>query len=88
MERVRTSCLEIAYEQSGTPDAFPVVLLHGFPYDPRAFDQVVPLLTAAGLRTTVPYLRGYGGTRFLSTDTMRWGSRPRLRTISWSFSMR
>jgi pimeloyl-ACP methyl ester carboxylesterase len=78
MERVRTSCLEIAYEQSGTPDAFPVVLLHGFPYDPRAFDQVVPLLTAAGLRATVPYLRGYGGTRFLSANTMRSGQQAAL----------
>src|SRR5262249_45265327 len=65
LKRVRTSCLEIAYEEGGSLDAFPVVLLHGFPYDPRAFDEVVPVLTAAGLRTIVPYLRGYGDTRFL-----------------------
>ena len=73
LERIRTSCLEIAYEDSGSPDSPPVVLLHGFPYDPRCFDEVVPIVTAAGLRAIVPYLRGYGGTRFLSPDTMRSG---------------
>jgi len=48
-------------------------LLHGYPYDVRAFDEVVPILNRAGLRTIVPYLRGYGGTRFLSPDTPRSG---------------
>ena len=71
--RVRTPTLEVAYEQSGPAGGTPVVLLHGFPYDPRVFDAVVPLLTAAGLRAIVPYLRGYGPTRFLSTRTMRAG---------------
>ena len=78
MERVRTSCLEVGYEESGRADAFPVVLLHGFPYDPRCFDKVIPILSAAGLRTIVPYLRGYGGTRFLSPDTMRSGQQAAL----------
>ena len=73
MERVRTSVLDIAYEHAGPLDAYPVVLMHGFPYDPRAFDEVVPIINAAGFRTIVPYLRGYGGTRFLSPDTMRSG---------------
>jgi pimeloyl-ACP methyl ester carboxylesterase len=73
MQHVRTSVLDVAYEQAGASDARPVVLLHGFPYDPRAFDEVVPIITAAGFRTLVPYLRGYGGTRFLSPDTMRSG---------------
>jgi len=50
-----------------------VLLMHGFPYDPRAYDGVVPLLVAAGCRTIVPYLRGYGPTRFLSADTPRSG---------------
>jgi len=71
--RVRTSVLDIAYEHAGPADAYPVVLLHGFPYDPRAFDEVVRLVTAAGFRTIVPYLRGYGDTRFRSPDTMRSG---------------
>lgn len=73
VEHVRTSVLDLAYEQSGPPDGDPVVLLHGFPYDPRAFDEVVPVLAAAGLRCIVPYLRGYGGTRIASPGTMRSG---------------
>src|SRR5215471_1363426 len=55
VKRARTSVLEIAYEESGPDTGFPVVLMHGFPYDPRAFDEVVPPLTAAGLRVIVPY---------------------------------
>lgn len=73
LEHIRTSVLEIACEQAGPVDAVPVVLLHGFPYDPRAFDDVASIVNATGLRTIVPYLRGYGGTRFLSADTMRSG---------------
>jgi pimeloyl-ACP methyl ester carboxylesterase len=71
--RVRTHALDIAYEEGGPAEALPVVLLHGYPYDPRAFDEVVPVLNAAGYRTIVPYMRGYGGTRFLSADTPRSG---------------
>ena len=70
---VRTKTLEIAYEDSGPAAGSPVLLMHGFPYDPRAFDDVVPRLVAAGCRTIVPYLRGYGPTRFLSADTQRSG---------------
>src|SRR5262245_31872800 len=70
---VRTPLLDIAYEASGPPAAPAVLLLHGFPYDPRAFDAVVPVLVAAGLRTIVPYVRGYGETRLLSAATMRSG---------------
>lgn len=78
LQFVRTSTLEIAFEQSGAPDAFPVLLMHGFPYDPRTYDEVVPLITAQGFRTIVPYLRGYGKTRFLSPDTMRSGQQAAL----------
>ena len=70
---VRTSVLEIAYETSGPPDGPAVVLLHGFPYDPRSFDDVVTILSAAGMRTVVPYVRGYGSTRFLEPATLRSG---------------
>ena len=73
IKRVRTGALEIAYEESGPESGYPVLLLHGFPYDPRAFDDVTPPLTAAGYRAIVPYLRGYGETRFLSAATMRSG---------------
>jgi pimeloyl-ACP methyl ester carboxylesterase len=73
MEHVRTPVLEIAYEQDGPAGGLPVVLLHGYPSDVRAFDDVVAILTGAGLRTIVPYLRGYGPTRFLSAETPRSG---------------
>ena len=49
------------------------MLLHGFPYDVHAYDQVTPLLVSAGCRVITPYLRGYGPTRFLSPDTPRSG---------------
>jgi pimeloyl-ACP methyl ester carboxylesterase len=70
--------LDVACEQSGPPDGLPVVLLHGFPYDPRSFDRVVSIVNAAGFRTLVPYLRGYGGTTFLSPDTLRSGEQAAL----------
>src|SRR5438552_18706087 len=73
LKRVRTSTLEIAYEESGPEAGAPVLLMHGFPYDPRAYDNVVPRLVAAGCRTIVPYLRGFGPTRFLSADAPRSG---------------
>jgi len=78
LKRIRTNALEIAYEESGTADGTPVVLLHGFPYDPRAYDEVVPALIAAGCRTVVPYLRGYGPTRFLAAATPRSGQQAAL----------
>jgi pimeloyl-ACP methyl ester carboxylesterase len=78
LRRVRTGTLEIAYEDSGPPDGKPVLLMHGFPYDVRAYDAVVPPLVAAGCRVVVPYLRGYGPTRFLSADTPRSGQQAAL----------
>jgi pimeloyl-ACP methyl ester carboxylesterase len=75
---VRTAILDVTCEASGPENAVPVVLLHGFPYDPRAFDDVVVRLNQAGLRTLVPYLRGYGATRFLSRDTPRSGEQAAL----------
>jgi pimeloyl-ACP methyl ester carboxylesterase len=68
---VRTPTLEIGYEETGRPTGLPVVLLHGFPDDARAWDGVVEPLAAAGYRTLVPYLRGYGPTRFLDADAPR-----------------
>ncbi|MEJ0069600.1 MAG: alpha/beta fold hydrolase [Pseudomonadota bacterium] len=75
---MRTRNLEIAYEDSGPAGGTPVVLLHGFPYDPRGYDAMVPALVAAGCRTIVPYLRGYGPTRFLSAETLRSGQQAAL----------
>jgi pimeloyl-ACP methyl ester carboxylesterase len=68
---VRTRTLEIGYEAHGNPGGTPVVLLHGFPDDARAFDDVAPALAAAGCRVLVPYLRGYGPTRFLDSNEPR-----------------
>src|SRR5260221_13739510 len=68
---VETSVLRIGYEASGPADGFPIVLLHGFPDDVRAWDGVVPPLIRAGYRTLVPYLRGYGPTRFRDAATPR-----------------
>jgi pimeloyl-ACP methyl ester carboxylesterase len=78
LSRVKTSLLDIAYEQSGPADGVPAILLHGFPYDIRGYDDAVALLNAAGIRTIVPYLRGYGPTRFLSQATLRSGQQAAL----------
>lgn len=78
IRQVRTATLNIAYEESGPPDGSPVVLLHGFPYAPRGYDAAVPILAAAGRRCIVPYLRGYGPTRFLSPSTPRSGQQAAL----------
>lgn len=68
---VDTAHLSIAYEESGDPNGFPVILLHGFPDDVRAFDGVVPPLTKAGYRVLVPYLRGCGPTKFRDASAPR-----------------
>ncbi len=78
LKRTRTPTLEIAYEESGPETGLPVLLMHGFPYDPRAYDDVVPPLVASGCRTIVPYLRGYGETQFLSAETPRSGQQAAL----------
>src|SRR4051812_23613759 len=78
LKRVLTATLEIAYEESGAPDGIPVLLMHGFPYDPRAYDGMLGPLATAGCRVIVPYLRGYGSTRFRSTDTPRSGQQAAL----------
>src|SRR5205807_5086426 len=75
---VRTGTLEIGYETHGDAGGVPVVLLHGFPDDIHAFDEVAPPLAAAGCRVLVPYLRGYGPTRFLSSATPRSGEQAAL----------
>ena len=78
IDHIRTSTLDIAYEASGRGDGAPVFLLHGWPYDPRCYDEVAPRLAAAGARVIVPYLRGFGPTRFLSEQTPRSGQQAAL----------
>jgi pimeloyl-ACP methyl ester carboxylesterase len=65
--------LSVAHVDSGPADGSPVLLLHGWPYDIHSFAEVAPLLVSAGYRVIVPYLRGYGATRFISGDTPRNG---------------
>jgi pimeloyl-ACP methyl ester carboxylesterase len=78
INRICTATLDIAYEESGSVGGAPVLLMHGWPYDPRCYDEVVPPLAAAGCRVIVPYLRGFGATRFLSADTPRSGQQAAL----------
>ncbi|WAT30970.1 alpha/beta fold hydrolase [Pseudomonas sp. GXZC] len=75
---VRTSMLDIAYEAHGPLDGEPVILLHGFPYDPRGYDAIAPVLAERGYRVLVPYLRGYGPTRFINEQVMRSGQQAAL----------
>ena len=73
LKQIRAGVLDVAYAEAGPADGPPVLLLHGWPYDVHAFDEVAPILAAKGYRTIAPYLRGYGATRFLSADTVRNG---------------
>jgi pimeloyl-ACP methyl ester carboxylesterase len=76
--QVDAGVLNVGFEDHGNPAGWPVVLLHGFPYDIHAFDDVAPLLASAGARVVVPYLRGFGPTRFLSAATPRSGQQAAL----------
>ena len=78
LRHIRTATLEIAYEESGAANGAAVMLMHGWPYDVRDYDEVAPLLVAAGCRVIVPYLRGFGPTRFLSAATPRSGQQAAL----------
>jgi pimeloyl-ACP methyl ester carboxylesterase len=74
----KTASLTIAYEQHGPASAGSVILLHGFPYSPRAYDEIAPALAAEGYHVIVPYLRGYGPTRFNQPQTLRSGQQAAL----------
>ena len=73
LKQVDAGLLSVAYAEVGPADGPVVILLHGWPYDIHSFVDVAPLLAAAGFRVIVPHLRGYGPTRFLSSDTVRNG---------------
>jgi pimeloyl-ACP methyl ester carboxylesterase len=78
MKTVRTPVLEIAYLESGPADGPVVILLHGWPSDVHDYDEVAPPLAKAGFRVLVPWLRGYGPTRFLDPATPRSGQQAAL----------
>ena len=73
LKQIEAGVLNIGYAETGPADGPAVILLHGWPYDIHTYVEVAPLLAAAGYRVIVPYLRGYGTTRFLSSDTPRNG---------------
>lgn len=78
LKTIKTSILEIAYYEHGAETGWPVVLSHGFPYDIHVFDEIAPQLALKGARVIVPYLRGFGPTRFLSPATTRSGQQAAL----------
>ncbi|GEO85157.1 MULTISPECIES: alpha/beta fold hydrolase [Alphaproteobacteria] len=78
MKAASTGTLEIAYNEIGAADGLPVVLLHGFPYDIHAYDKVAEILAASNHRCIVPFLRGFGSTRFLSEHSPRSGEQAAL----------
>jgi pimeloyl-ACP methyl ester carboxylesterase len=78
LKHVKAGVLDVEYAETGSASGTPVLLLHGWPYDIHTYVEVAPTLAAAGFRVIVPYLRGYGGTRFLSSDTPRNGQQAAL----------
>jgi pimeloyl-ACP methyl ester carboxylesterase len=73
LKQIDAGVLNVGYAEAGPAGGPPVILLHGWPYDIHSFVDVTPLLAQAGYRVIVPYLRGYGMTRFLSAETVRNG---------------
>jgi pimeloyl-ACP methyl ester carboxylesterase len=76
-KQIDAGLLNVGYAEAGPPNGPAVILLQGWPYDIYSYVDVAPLLASAGYRVIVPYLRGYGTTRFLSserfgTDNSRW----------------
>ncbi len=80
LKQIDAGLLNVSYVEAGPADGPPVILLHGWPYDIYSFVDVTPLLAAEGYRVIVPYLRGYGTTRFLSDATFRNGQPGALAT--------
>ena len=85
LKRIQAGVLDVAYEEAGNSGGKPVILLHGFPYDVRAYDDVAARLAASWCRVLTPYLRGYGPTRFLSAGTPRSGQQAVLAQDLLSF---
>lgn len=78
LKHIDAGDLRVGYVEAGPADGPPVLLFHGWPYDVHTYEDVTPLLAAAGYRVIVPYARGYGTTRFLSADTPRNGQQGAL----------
>ncbi len=78
LKQIDAGVLNVGYAEAGPANGRPVMLLHGWPYDIHSYVEVAPLLASAGYRVIIPYLRGYGTTRFLSSDTFRNGQQSAL----------
>ncbi|HEX6748301.1 MAG TPA: alpha/beta hydrolase [Longimicrobium sp.] len=78
LKQIAAGVLNVGYAEDGPAGGRPVILLHGWPYDIHSFVEVTPLLAARGYRVIVPYLRGYGATRFRSDETLRNGQQSAL----------
>jgi pimeloyl-ACP methyl ester carboxylesterase len=78
LKKIAAGVLEVAYHEAGPAAGAPVFLMHGFPYDVHAYAEVAPILAAAGRRVIVPYLRGFGPTRFVDEATLRSGEQAAL----------
>jgi pimeloyl-ACP methyl ester carboxylesterase len=78
VKQIDAGDLSVGYAEAGSPDGQPVVLLHGWPYDIHSYADVTAILAARGFRVIVPYLRGFGTTRFRSNDTVRNGQQAAL----------
>lgn len=78
LKHVRAGVLDVAYFEAGPADGPPVLLMHGFPYDVHTYAGVAPILAARGCRVIVPYLRGFGPTRFVDAATPRSGEQAAL----------
>ena len=83
LKKIDAGVLSIGYAESGPAGGPAVVLLHGWPCDIHSFVDVTPLLASQGYRLLVPYLRGYGTTRFLSSDAVRKRRWPKTPSPSW-----
>lgn len=85
LKQIDAGVLNVGYAEAGPTNGPAVLLLHGWPYDIHSFVDVAPLLASAGYRVIIPYLRGYGTTRFLSADTVRNGQQAALAADTVAF---
>jgi pimeloyl-ACP methyl ester carboxylesterase len=85
LRQVDAGVLNVGYAEAGPPEGPAVLLLHGWPYDIHSYAEVAPLLAAQGYRALIPYLRGYGTTRFLSDETFRNGQQSVLALDAIAF---
>ncbi len=85
LKQIDAGVLNVGYAEAGPPDGPAILLLHGWPYDIYSYVDVAPILASAGYRVLIPYLRGYGTTRFLSNDTPRNGQQAALASDMIAF---